>query len=119
MRINVHIDQYILNRSAFVHKAFIHTDCAVALVLKELFPGIHVRHTSAGFCNRDGYEVTIPLPEIASDWIAQFDRTKPIDRRSLPTIKFKLALPELAIQSIGPMKVERILKSSHNLTMVQ
>lgn len=116
IKIQGRIDQPILDRSAYVHPDFKYTDCAVALVLKELFPGIHVRRSFASFCNKDGYDVTILLPEVLGDWIGQFDRTKPADRRSLPHTKFKIDVPQLAIDSIGIFTMDRILKSSYHLT---
>lgn len=109
------IDSYILLRASHIQPGFVRTDCALALVMKKLFPGIHVHPTFMAFCNRDGYEVTIPLPDKVVNWIEDFDRTPPHLRSKMDPVKFYIDIPDKAIDSIGEYMFDHILKSNHNL----
>lgn len=121
LKIQVIIDEPIIHRASFVPKEFICTDCAIALVLKELFPGLHPIHVfdeGFGFCNKDGYEVWTRLPYDAQDWIKDFDRRTPAERKQMKNIRFTIELDKLAIDSVGEFSIKQICRGSRNLKLV-
>jgi hypothetical protein len=119
MRIQGFIDDHTLRYCSDVHKDFVYTDNPVALLMKQAFPGIAVHNTFAGFCNKDGYEVTIKLPRIVTDWLSIWHKTSATDRKKLPNLTFVLDIPKKAIDSIGEFSLLRSLKSTRNIKVLE
>jgi hypothetical protein len=118
MRIQGFIDDHTLRYGSYVHKDFIHTDNPVALLMKQIFPGVAVHDTFMGFCNKDGYEVTIHLPGDVSSWLYIWHKTPPADRKKLPNLSFELEIPKKAIDSIGEFSLVRTLRSTRNIKLL-
>lgn len=119
MTLQISINDEVKARAAHVRKEFLATDDAIALVLKQVFPGIHIYGSYAGFCNHNGQEVEMELPPIAQDWKGLFDQYTPEQRKNLPNIRFQLEVPDLAVNSMGgDWSFNRVLSSIPNIRKV-
>lgn len=117
MTLTIIIDEPVIRRASFVPKEFICTDCAIALVLKELFSDVHVFDKGFGFCNKDGHEVWTELPYSAQDWIKLFDRSTIEERKNLSGIRFDVELSDLAVSSVGEFTLKQKVRESRNLKL--
>lgn len=113
------IDDYTMRRASHTPSKFVRTDCAFALLMKQLFPGIHVHATFMAFCDHNGREITIPLGDDIQDWLLEWDKTPMAERSNMRNLKFELEIPQSAIDSIGPVTFDRLIKSNRNLRKVE
>ena len=92
------------------------TNCAIALAVIDLFPDAAIGCPS--FSLIDGHNST--LPNIALDFIAQFDALSetPEERLKLSPIEFEIEVPNEVIESIGINQVYKVLSESKSLEMV-
>ena len=117
MTLTIIVDEPIIKRASFVPKEFICTDCAIALVLKELFQEVHVFDRGFGFTNKDGHEVWTELPYSAQDWIKEFDRKSIEERKQMNGIRFDVELSDLAVSSVGEFTIKQKVRESRNLIL--
>lgn len=116
MRAKIQITDHIIRRSAYCPKKLIHDGCALKLAVHDLFPTAHVFEGFLGFTDRNGYEVTVDLPEEATEFIQIWDNLTPEQRLNLSPTEITLDLPEDAVNAIGgPDYVKWVLRTSQNI----
>jgi hypothetical protein len=119
MRIKVRVDQRLIDRAAFVHRKYVTTDCAIALALKQLLPGVMVYGEYIAFTDRNGMENRIKLPILAQIWMKRFDDTPSVLRKQLPNLVFEMDIPDQMIQVIGAFQFKEVLMDNTNVMMAK
>lgn len=94
------------------------TNCAIALAVRDIFPKAEV---FASEIIPFGMGPEICLPDIASDFIKEFDNFKndPKARLLMPEISFEIDVPMKVIEKIGIREAYKVLSESRTLELVK
>jgi hypothetical protein len=105
----IHVTKEILNRAKScgqVEPKIMGNNCAIAIALQDLFPDVFVTESHIhpfGLEQETITEMTIPLPQIARDFIKVFDSlvAMPRVRLLLPEFDFVIFIPDKVIEQIN------------------
>lgn len=126
VKLKIKVTKDILQRSMMcgtgittIDQLGISSNCAIALAIRDIFPGATVGVDKVCFGVHGGYISSI-LPEIAKGFIADFDRKKrkPHRRLLMDEIEFEIEVPDVVVQAIDIQEVTRLLKNHPNLELV-
>lgn len=106
MKLKIKITKDVIQRSMWCgtkgdNGKMTSTNCAVALALRDVFGLVRVDGRTIWFWDIKG-KPEIPLPQMAKDFINQFDGASPVQRRDhLPELEFEIDLPKEVIDAIN------------------
>lgn len=111
MKLQINITKEVLRRSHMCdgETDMIAENCAIAIAVRDLFPNAHVRLSLIRFRERKHHGNIATLPNIAQEFILNFDTSTPQERLLMQPISFEIDVPDKVIDSIGIEQVKQVL----------
>ena len=129
MKLEINIDQTILNRSANCTEN-LGQNCAVALAIFDIF-GQHswveseqilitsMEHLKYDIILTNNIMATILLPEKVTEFIMEFDQNLPHERKEMTPFAFEIEIPDNVIEMISIDEIYKVLETSTCLKLVE
>ena len=128
-KLKIKVTKDILERSKYCGRTVefgrsdIHTSCAIALSLRDIFPNAYVKtnymYTDINLDVNNRCKLYIMLPISASDYIDKFDSTTVEERPNMPEIEFEIEIPESIIEKINIEELKPLLQNHPTLQLIE
>lgn len=106
----IEITREVLFDSASCKTENLNTNCAIAEAVADVFPNTWIGGGAICFLDDSGNVIaSTPLPEEATEFIAEFDRLTPVQRVQMEPIGFDIVVPSEVIDSINLEEIEEHL----------
>lgn len=115
MNLLIKITKQVLETSSRCHYS-ISSNCAIAVAIRELLPDAIVGLNAIipfGVATGD----LIPLPDMAKDFIMDFDSKQPEERRRMQPIEFEIDIPDSVIDQLQISEVTTLIEESLTLEL--